>query len=186
MLDTGSRDLWLNPFGGVGPFEEPTGVTQTIHYGDGSPLINGTIRLAEMTIAGRTIPQQAFINVTQTYTICIGASRTAPMTMMPFSATLSRETSTIGFLEPGPAVARHRTPRASTCRIAIFDGPYSSPSSPGGSAAASDTGKLAADIADTDTSISTFQVAKYAPIIIGLLVSTLCILLVLPLLGVIN
>ncbi|KAJ7447442.1 aspartic peptidase domain-containing protein [Mycena latifolia] len=64
QLDTGSLDLWLNPIGGVGAFED-TGVPYMISYGDGSAYINGTIGLAEMVIAGQTIPRQAFVNVTQ-------------------------------------------------------------------------------------------------------------------------
>ncbi|KAJ7679543.1 aspartic peptidase domain-containing protein [Mycena polygramma] len=64
ILDTGSTDLWLNPPGGVGTFEN-TGVTHKIAYGQGDTFINGTIGLAEMSIAGHTIPRQAFINVTQ-------------------------------------------------------------------------------------------------------------------------
>ncbi|KAJ7131884.1 aspartic peptidase domain-containing protein [Mycena crocata] len=65
-LDTGSTDLWLNPRGGVGSFES-TGVTHEIHYGQGTTFINGTIGLAEMSIAGHTIPHQAFINVTMNH-----------------------------------------------------------------------------------------------------------------------
>ncbi|KAJ7469567.1 aspartic peptidase domain-containing protein [Mycena latifolia] len=70
ILDSGSTDLWsvpflaLNPRGGVGAFND-TGVAHRIVYGDGSTYINGTIGLAEMVIAGRTISRQAFINVTQ-------------------------------------------------------------------------------------------------------------------------
>ncbi|KAJ6494263.1 aspartic peptidase domain-containing protein [Mycena sanguinolenta] len=62
-LDTGSTDLWVNPQGGVGSFEN-TGVTKHLTYGGGA-FINGTVGLAEVTIAGHTIPHQAFIDVTQ-------------------------------------------------------------------------------------------------------------------------
>ncbi|KAJ6458919.1 aspartic peptidase domain-containing protein [Mycena vitilis] len=61
QLDTGSDDLWF--VGGIGEFND-TGVQIQDNYGDGSIFVNGTIGLAEMTIAGQTIPQQAFINVT--------------------------------------------------------------------------------------------------------------------------
>ncbi|KAJ7881992.1 aspartic peptidase domain-containing protein [Mycena olivaceomarginata] len=64
ILDTGSTDLWLNPYDGVGSFES-TGVSHEIHYGEGATFINGTIGLAEISIAGHTIPRQAFINATQ-------------------------------------------------------------------------------------------------------------------------
>ncbi|KAJ7151840.1 aspartic peptidase domain-containing protein [Mycena crocata] len=64
ILDTGSTDLWLNPVGGVGPFEN-TGVTHQINYGEGATFINGTIGLGDIEIAGHRIPRQAFINVTQ-------------------------------------------------------------------------------------------------------------------------
>ncbi|KAJ7910089.1 aspartic peptidase domain-containing protein, partial [Mycena leptocephala] len=63
-LDTGSTDLWLNPPDGVGAFDS-TGVPKKISYGQGDVSINGTIGLAEISIAGHTIPHQAFINVTQ-------------------------------------------------------------------------------------------------------------------------
>ncbi|KAJ7186624.1 aspartic peptidase domain-containing protein [Mycena filopes] len=62
-LDTGSTDMWLNPYQGVGTFED-TGVWHKISYADGTPYINGTIGLVEVSIAGHTIPRQAFINVT--------------------------------------------------------------------------------------------------------------------------
>ncbi|KAF7369866.1 Six-hairpin glycosidase [Mycena sanguinolenta] len=62
-LDTGSTDLWVNPQGGVGAFEN-TGVAKHLTYGGGA-FINGTVGLAEITVAGHTIPHQAFINVTQ-------------------------------------------------------------------------------------------------------------------------
>ncbi|KAJ7882001.1 aspartic peptidase domain-containing protein [Mycena olivaceomarginata] len=64
ILDTGSTDLWLNPPDGVGTFES-TGVSHEITYGQGDTFVNGTVGLAEMTVAGHTIPRQAFINVTQ-------------------------------------------------------------------------------------------------------------------------
>ncbi|KAJ7169191.1 aspartic peptidase domain-containing protein [Mycena crocata] len=64
MLDTGSTDLWLNPPGGVGPFED-TGVDHRISYGEGKTFINGSIGLGDMEIAGHRIPRQAFINMTQ-------------------------------------------------------------------------------------------------------------------------
>ncbi|KAK7024743.1 Six-hairpin glycosidase [Favolaschia claudopus] len=64
ILDTGSTDLWMNPGGGVGAFES-TGVKKKISYGQGDSFVNGTIGLAEMTIAGHTIPKQAFLNVTE-------------------------------------------------------------------------------------------------------------------------
>ncbi|KAK7024739.1 Six-hairpin glycosidase [Favolaschia claudopus] len=65
MLDTGSTDLWLNPREGVGAFES-TG--RGIHVSQPhcrNIVINGTIGLVEMSIAGHTIPKQAFINVTE-------------------------------------------------------------------------------------------------------------------------
>ncbi|KAJ6514606.1 aspartic peptidase domain-containing protein [Mycena vulgaris] len=63
-IDTGSTDMWVNPPGGIGAFED-TGVVKNISYGTGSTHINGTIGLAQVSIAGYTIPHQAFINVTQ-------------------------------------------------------------------------------------------------------------------------
>ncbi|KAF7343146.1 Six-hairpin glycosidase [Mycena venus] len=68
--------------------------------------------------------------------------------------------------------------------IAIFDGPSSSPDPVSSTAAATDTARLAADIAGTGT--STFQITKYSRIIIGLLATNLCILLVLLVLGIVN
>ncbi|KAJ7358490.1 aspartic peptidase domain-containing protein [Mycena albidolilacea] len=64
ILDTGSTDLWLNPYDGVGWFED-TGVSHEIRYGEGATFINGTIGLADMSIAGHDIHHQAFINVSQ-------------------------------------------------------------------------------------------------------------------------
>ncbi|KAJ7039437.1 aspartic peptidase domain-containing protein [Mycena alexandri] len=64
ILDTGSTDLWLNPYDGVGSFES-TGVMKKLAYGQGDSFINGTVGLVEMSIAGHTIPRQAFINVTK-------------------------------------------------------------------------------------------------------------------------
>jgi hypothetical protein len=75
ILDTGSTDLWfvasspsldlrcvnrafrLNPYDGVGWFED-TGVSHEIRYGEGATFINGTIGLADMSIAGHDIHHQ--------------------------------------------------------------------------------------------------------------------------------
>ncbi|KAK7024725.1 Six-hairpin glycosidase [Favolaschia claudopus] len=62
LLDTGSTDLWMNPRGGVGPFED-TGVVKTLRYGEGATFINGTIGLGEMTIARHKIPKQGVMSV---------------------------------------------------------------------------------------------------------------------------
>ncbi|KAJ7075056.1 aspartic peptidase domain-containing protein [Mycena belliarum] len=64
LLDTGSTVNWLNPPEGVGAFND-TGVEFKQGYGDGSSFVSGHIGLAEMVVAGRTIPQQAFLNVTK-------------------------------------------------------------------------------------------------------------------------
>ncbi|KAF8143108.1 aspartic peptidase domain-containing protein [Mycena galopus ATCC 62051] len=53
----------LNPRNGVGPFED-TGVSHKITYMGGN-YINGTIGLVEVSVAGYTIPKQAFINITK-------------------------------------------------------------------------------------------------------------------------
>ncbi|KAJ6514605.1 aspartic peptidase domain-containing protein [Mycena vulgaris] len=58
------RRYAVNPLGGVGSFAN-TLVPHQIVYGDGHTYINGTIGLAEVSIAGHTIPHQAFINVTE-------------------------------------------------------------------------------------------------------------------------
>ncbi|KAJ7184584.1 aspartic peptidase domain-containing protein [Mycena filopes] len=64
MLDTGSTDAWVAPVGGIsGRFNDTTAIA-TIYYGDGSNFVNGSVGLAEIEIAGFSIPQQAFINVT--------------------------------------------------------------------------------------------------------------------------
>jgi hypothetical protein len=49
--------LRLNPPDGVGAFDS-TGVPKKISYGQGDVSINGTIGLAEISIAGHTIPHQ--------------------------------------------------------------------------------------------------------------------------------
>ncbi|KAJ6596677.1 aspartic peptidase domain-containing protein [Mycena sp. CBHHK59/15] len=63
LLDTGSTDMWVQPPGGIGSFND-TGANATIFYGDGSNFVNGNVGLAAVEIAGRQIPTQAFINVT--------------------------------------------------------------------------------------------------------------------------
>ncbi|KAJ6584274.1 aspartic peptidase domain-containing protein [Mycena sp. CBHHK59/15] len=63
ILDTGSTDMWVQPPGGIGSFND-TGANATIHYGDGSNFVNGNVGLASVEIAGHQIPTQAFINVT--------------------------------------------------------------------------------------------------------------------------
>ncbi|KAF7353878.1 Six-hairpin glycosidase [Mycena venus] len=64
MLDTGSTDMYVAPPGGIsGPFND-TGVFTAIFYGDGSNFVNGSVGLGQVEIAGFTIPNQAFINVT--------------------------------------------------------------------------------------------------------------------------
>ncbi|KAF7354056.1 Six-hairpin glycosidase [Mycena venus] len=66
FLDTGSTDLWVSPPGGssVGAFKS-TGAAVKLAFGDGSAFVNGTIGLANVEIAGHTVPAQAFLNVTQ-------------------------------------------------------------------------------------------------------------------------
>ncbi|KAJ6514597.1 hypothetical protein DFH09DRAFT_1431746 [Mycena vulgaris] len=61
-IDTGT-DRRGYPPGGIGAFED-TDVVKEINYGGGAS-INGTIGLAQVSIAGDTIPRQAFVNVTQ-------------------------------------------------------------------------------------------------------------------------
>ncbi|KAF7359770.1 Six-hairpin glycosidase [Mycena venus] len=63
-LDTGSTDMWLNPRGGVGTFED-TRVPHKIAYADGNSYINGTIGLMQVSLAGHVVPKQAFVNVTE-------------------------------------------------------------------------------------------------------------------------
>ncbi|KAJ7119087.1 aspartic peptidase domain-containing protein [Mycena epipterygia] len=64
MLDTGSTDMWVAPIGGISGSVHDTGAFAEIAYGDGSNFVNGSVGLAEVDIAGFTIPEQAFINVT--------------------------------------------------------------------------------------------------------------------------
>ncbi|KAF7313144.1 Six-hairpin glycosidase [Mycena kentingensis (nom. inval.)] len=62
FMDTASTDLWLDP-GKHFDFDS-SGVHHKIAYGDGSAFVEGTIGFAQMQLAGKTIPRQAFINVT--------------------------------------------------------------------------------------------------------------------------
>jgi saccharopepsin len=64
MLDTGSTDMWVAPPGGVSGSFNNTGAIATIFYGDGSNFVNGSVGLGLVEIAGFSIPNQAFINVT--------------------------------------------------------------------------------------------------------------------------
>ncbi|KAJ7765708.1 aspartic peptidase domain-containing protein [Mycena metata] len=64
MLDTGSTDAWVAPVGGISGAFNNTGAFAAIYYGDGSNFINGSVGLGQVEIAGFSIPQQAFINVT--------------------------------------------------------------------------------------------------------------------------
>ncbi|KAJ7098339.1 hypothetical protein C8R44DRAFT_358800 [Mycena epipterygia] len=64
ILDTGSTDMWVAPSDGIGSFED-TGVPTTLHFGDRSTFVQGSIGLSEVEIAGFKIPVQAFLNVTQ-------------------------------------------------------------------------------------------------------------------------
>ncbi|KAJ6567113.1 aspartic peptidase domain-containing protein [Mycena capillaripes] len=64
MLDTGSTDAWVAPIGGISGSFNDTGAVALIAYGDGSNFVNGSVGLATVEIAGFTILNQAFINVT--------------------------------------------------------------------------------------------------------------------------
>ncbi|KAJ7684330.1 hypothetical protein DFH06DRAFT_1288673 [Mycena polygramma] len=64
MLDTGSTDMWVAPIGGISGSFKNTGASAEIAYGDGSNFVNGTVGLGLVEIAGFSIPEQAFINVT--------------------------------------------------------------------------------------------------------------------------
>ncbi|KAJ6500805.1 aspartic peptidase domain-containing protein [Mycena sanguinolenta] len=64
MLDTGSTDAWVAPLGGISGSFNDTGAFAAIYYGDGSNFVNGSIGLGLVEIAGMSIPNQAFINVT--------------------------------------------------------------------------------------------------------------------------
>ncbi|KAJ7684358.1 aspartic peptidase domain-containing protein [Mycena polygramma] len=65
LLDTGSTDMWVQPPGGISGSFKNTGAIANISYGDGSNIVNGTVGLGLVEIAGFTIPQQAFINITK-------------------------------------------------------------------------------------------------------------------------
>ncbi|KAJ7237717.1 aspartic peptidase domain-containing protein [Mycena haematopus] len=64
MLDTGSTDMWVAPPGGISGTFNNTGACAAIFYGDGSNFVNGSVGLGLVEIAGFSIPNQAFINVT--------------------------------------------------------------------------------------------------------------------------
>ncbi|KAJ7801053.1 aspartic peptidase domain-containing protein [Mycena olivaceomarginata] len=64
MLDTGSTDMWVAPTGGISGAFNDTGAFATIAYGDGSNFVNGSVGLGLVEVAGFSIPNQAFINVT--------------------------------------------------------------------------------------------------------------------------
>ncbi|KAJ7700723.1 aspartic peptidase domain-containing protein [Mycena rosella] len=64
ILDTGSTDMWVAPPTGISGSFKDTGASATIAYGDGSNFVNGTIGVGLVEIAGFSIPDQAFINVT--------------------------------------------------------------------------------------------------------------------------
>ncbi|KAJ6528907.1 aspartic peptidase domain-containing protein [Mycena capillaripes] len=106
ILDTGSTDLWLNPPGGVQGFKS-TGVAHKIAYGQGDTFINGTIGLAQINIAGHTIPSQAFINVTQIAGLDASGSGIYGLVGLGFdspTAGIEKELTTHGF--DGPAVGK--------------------------------------------------------------------------------
>ncbi|KAF9530508.1 aspartic peptidase domain-containing protein [Crepidotus variabilis] len=63
-LDTGSTDLWVNPPGGIGPFND-TKIPVTLAYGDGSYGAKGTIGVGPATLGTYTVEKQAFLDVTQ-------------------------------------------------------------------------------------------------------------------------
>ncbi|KAJ7604963.1 aspartic peptidase domain-containing protein [Mycena polygramma] len=67
LLDTGSTDMYVQPNAGVpsGTINN-TNVITNLTYGDGTNILNGTIGLGLLEIAGFTIPQQAFLNVNRT------------------------------------------------------------------------------------------------------------------------
>ncbi|KAJ6514590.1 hypothetical protein DFH09DRAFT_1332953 [Mycena vulgaris] len=56
--------IGANPPGGIGAFDDTGVVKKKKNYGGGAS-INGTIGLAQVSIAGYTIPRQAFLNVTK-------------------------------------------------------------------------------------------------------------------------
>ncbi|KAJ6606065.1 aspartic peptidase domain-containing protein [Mycena vulgaris] len=64
MLDTGSTDMWVAPPTGISGAFNNTGAFAEIAYGDGTNFVNGSVGLGPVEIAGFTIPNQAFINVT--------------------------------------------------------------------------------------------------------------------------
>ncbi|KAJ6514403.1 aspartic peptidase domain-containing protein [Mycena vitilis] len=64
FLDTGSTDMWVQPPGGISGSFTNTGAIANLSYGDGSNTLKGTVGLGIVEIAGFTIPQQAFLNIT--------------------------------------------------------------------------------------------------------------------------
>ncbi|KAJ6514395.1 hypothetical protein C8R47DRAFT_571430 [Mycena vitilis] len=62
VLDTGSTDFLTA--GGISGSFTNTGAIANLSYGDGSNTVKGTVGLGLVEIAGFTIPQQAFLNIT--------------------------------------------------------------------------------------------------------------------------
>ncbi|KAF8148451.1 aspartic peptidase domain-containing protein [Crassisporium funariophilum] len=62
VLDTGSTDLWVNPPGGVGDFND-TKIPIESFYGDGTYGVSGTIGVSPFTFGPYTVEKQAFMNI---------------------------------------------------------------------------------------------------------------------------
>jgi saccharopepsin len=63
-IDTGSTDLWVNPPGGVGTFNDSK-IPVELLYGDGSYGAKGTIGVAPFKFGAYSVPNQAFLNVVE-------------------------------------------------------------------------------------------------------------------------
>ncbi|KAJ7141632.1 aspartic peptidase domain-containing protein [Mycena filopes] len=64
LIDTGSSDLWIQPPDGLPPFND-TGLSTSVHYGDGSAFVKGAIGVNAFQLEGQdTVPFQAFLAVT--------------------------------------------------------------------------------------------------------------------------
>ncbi|KAF7367163.1 Six-hairpin glycosidase [Mycena sanguinolenta] len=60
LIDTGSTDLWVMPPQGLANFND-TGLSTTVHYGDGSTFVEGEIGVGAFSLdGGVTVPYQVF------------------------------------------------------------------------------------------------------------------------------
>ncbi|KAJ7054457.1 aspartic peptidase domain-containing protein [Mycena amicta] len=61
ILDTGSTDIWFFANNGLADTFQDTKVPIELQFGSGATVINGTIGIGNVTVAGTTFPNQAFV-----------------------------------------------------------------------------------------------------------------------------